>query len=1449
MKKSFLIVTAAMALILAGCAKTSDITNLQSQIDEIKSDKIATIHSQVSNINNSITSLQNEDKALKGFITTLQQQREDLVKADEKLAADIRQIEKDLETAQSTLNGNIETAKNDVLAQLNAYKTAVDNQINSLDAAIENLQNEDEALQKQITELKTYVDTQLQSTKDWASATFATLAQYNTTAGIVASIQGQIEAINSQIEELKETVVGVTKKDLEDAISALDTSLQGKIGKAVDDCNAAISFSEEKITAAYKAAISKAISDSEASLKSWVNNQLKSYYTAAQMDAKLEALTTDLEGKLNTQKTYLQGLINGLQTTLTNKIENNKTLIDALQSQVNQINADLSTLAGKVAINTTNISNNAKAISDNAIAISQNASDIDACEKLISANKKLIDENVAAIAANASAISALQTRATADEKNIADNAAAIAKNAAAIAKNGELIAANATAISNNAKAIGDNAAEIVQLKADLLQAKADITAAYTSAIGTAISELDGKLSGRIATEVETLNGRIDTEVQTINAAIAALTTRVATCEKDIKSIKQTIYGMQQDIEELQEQVSAILARIQSISFVPKYSDGKAIMTYTDNGTITPGTAEFDFELKPSSTAVELAKVWQNAVTVSAVYTITKAAPETVALTVENVTADNGYITVVVSGKGLKDEYFKSQCSANVRLSISDGNNDKVSEYIQMVPWTTDVISFADAAFKAYLVENFDTSGDGEISAEEAEAVTEISASMLNITSVAGIEYFKNLTGLDLSYNKLSGIDLSHSRKLKSIDVSGNKIAEINIAGLSELVTLDCSANKIEVLNVSESKDLKVLNCNNNQIGSLVLNNNKELTELQCNGNNLTALNLRNNTLLETLYCRKNSISVLDVTKMTALKNLDCSSNVISSLNLYQNTLLETLYCSSNNLANIGVTANVQLAVLDCSKNQLASLDVTKNILLETLDCSDNNLGNLDVSRNASLETLTTTGNAAMAKIWVKDTAQKDAITFKKDVATTIAFNDGGIQIPDANLKKYLLALFDDDEDGEISILEAENVQNVNCSGRSISDLTGLQDCPNLKYLNFSGNSVREMNLPNLAHLEEIVAYGNPIEKIDVDNDVALTKLYLQNVSTNALSGDSFTINAYDQAETLYLAFAGTGYTTLNLTGSEVLKSYDIAENVQLTKLVASGNSLVTEVNVASLTALTDLDINACGLTSLNVDTNLDLVNFDCSSNKIASLNVNNNVNLVNFDCSDNLLATLRITNNTLLEKVDAGFNQLSNLNVRQNTRLKDLSVASNNEITALALGYNRDLETLNVSATSLAALDVTNNTELAALDVSNATALTTLSGFSLSSKLSVSAGLKPSIYHVGQYVSIDGQIGVVFQESTAKIVSTDQHVGTWREGESWCSEKGDVWQLTTENELKAIREVMSTLNDTLFIVSGSQFYPKSYWTSNGRYVNLDDGISVNPSNKSFSLHIRAVRPL
>ena len=52
--------------------------------------------------------------------------------------------------------------------------------------------------------------------------------------------------------------------------------------------------------------------------------------------------------------------------------------------------------------------------------------------------------------------------------------------------------------------------------------------------------------------------------------------------------------LKDDVNELKEKVAAILARIQSITYMPLFTDGKASVDYSYDGTIVPGVAVFDF---------------------------------------------------------------------------------------------------------------------------------------------------------------------------------------------------------------------------------------------------------------------------------------------------------------------------------------------------------------------------------------------------------------------------------------------------------------------------------------------------------------------------------------------------------------------------------------------------------------------------------------------------------------------------------------------------------------------------------------------------------------------------------------------------------------------------------------------------------------------------------------
>ena len=85
-----------------------------------------------------------------------------------------------------------------------------------------------------------------------------------------------------------------------------------------------------------------------------------------------------------------------------------------------------------------------------------------------------------------------------------------------------------------------------------------------------------------------------------------------------------------------------------------------------------------------------------------------------------------------------------------------------------------------------------------------------------------------------------------------------------------------------------------------------------------------------------------------------------------------------------------------------------------------------------------------------------------------------------IEIPDANFKAYLLENFDKNSDGNISLSEAKAVKEINCSGKNIESLNGIQTFANLKSLDCSNNKLNELNLNNNKKLDKLVCNGNNI---------------------------------------------------------------------------------------------------------------------------------------------------------------------------------------------------------------------------------------------------------------------------------------------------------------------------------------------------------------------------------
>lgn len=261
--KRLLLMVVASAL-LFGCQNFNDaLTDLDNRVSELEGGKIASIEQQIERINISIGDLEEVSNNLKEQIAILE--KSDKATADE-------------------------------IAKLKAKDTE---------------------LEQAISALRDYVNSLNQGTRDWVSATYATLEQFNTLASTLASLQEQLDNIN-----------GESAMALSSAIAALETSMKG-----------------------------------------WVNEQLANYYTIAQIDTKIAELRSQIESSGNDEELInelneIKSRLESLRTELTEAYkkaiseaitENNGVIDTKIAAAIAEVNSRIDSEVSAINAKITNI--------------------------------------------------------------------------------------------------------------------------------------------------------------------------------------------------------------------------------------------------------------------------------------------------------------------------------------------------------------------------------------------------------------------------------------------------------------------------------------------------------------------------------------------------------------------------------------------------------------------------------------------------------------------------------------------------------------------------------------------------------------------------------------------------------------------------------------------------------------------------------------------------------------------------------------------------------------------------------------------------------------------------------------------------------------------------------------------------------------------------------------
>lgn len=237
----------------------------------------------------------------------------------------IENLEKNQNTKIATINEQIEAINNSI-ASLEAAKTDLDQRIKDAQADananaedIAALQEAKVFLEERITTLQSYVDNELNNANEWASATFATLEQYNALAEDVAQLKDVVDGLDEVLKNwVNEQLAGYyTIAEVDAMLEALQKSVDENnesLQKDIEELSTKVDNMKTELTDAYTKAIEEAINTNNgvidgkiADAITAVNGRIDSEIAAisARIDA-LEERVEELENIINKIITRIQ---------------------------------------------------------------------------------------------------------------------------------------------------------------------------------------------------------------------------------------------------------------------------------------------------------------------------------------------------------------------------------------------------------------------------------------------------------------------------------------------------------------------------------------------------------------------------------------------------------------------------------------------------------------------------------------------------------------------------------------------------------------------------------------------------------------------------------------------------------------------------------------------------------------------------------------------------------------------------------------------------------------------------------------------------------------------------------------------------------------------------------------------------------------------------------------
>ena len=256
-----------------------------------------------------------------------------------------------------------------------------------------------------------------------------------------------------------------------------------------------------------------------------------------------------------------------------------------------------------------------------------------------------------------------------------------------------------------------------------------------------------------------------------------------------------------------------------------------------------------------------------------------------------------------------------------------------------------------------------------------------------LTSLDELQYYRNVTGLELNNNKnLAGkIDLSKYPQIteRVIIQRSPLVTEINVKGLDKITELSANYmdglkkltlegnSKLQKLSSHHNKAIETIDASNlpslinldtfysSNLKTINTTNSPKFSNFNgtSNDNLNNFIGLSENTQLENFTASNSKIESYDFSKMTKLRNLNLAYAAVKEIKGLSaaGANLESLQLAFTHVASLDVSNNPNLTSIDLyNVKEMTVLDVTHNPKLTSLRIPFTSISSLDVSNNTKL---------------------------------------------------------------------------------------------------------------------------------------------------------------------------------------------------------------------------------------------------------------------------------------------------------------------------------------------------------------------------------------------------------------------------------------------------------------------------------------------------------------